>query len=61
MTILEYLLGVRLAHAMRLLDETDLSITEISRQVGFNNSNYFFHKFKEKFNQTPSQYRSEKK
>lgn len=61
MTILEYLMGVRMSNAMRLLDETNLSVTEISEMTGFNNSNYFFKKFKEKFGQTPMQYRSEEK
>lgn len=61
MTILEYLMGVRLSSALRMLDETSLSVTEISELSGFNNSNYFFKKFKEKFGQTPMQYRTEKK
>ena len=60
MTILEYLLGVRMKKALGLLDETDLSINEISARVGFNNANYFFRKFKEEFGFTPTQYRTEK-
>ena len=60
MTILEYLLGVRMKKALELLDETDLSVNEISAKVGFNNANYFFRKFKEEFGLTPTQYRTEK-
>ncbi len=60
MTILEYLLGVRMKNALRLLNETDLSVNEIAAQVGFNNANYFFRKFKEEFDVTPTQYRTEK-
>ena len=60
MTILEYLLGVRMKKALSLLDETDMSVNEIAARVGFNNANYFFRKFKEEFGCTPSQYRTEK-
>ena len=58
-TIVEYILNVRLSHAVRLLFETDLSATEIASKTGFNNSNYFFKKFKEKYGVTPMQYRNE--
>ena len=60
MTILEYLLGVRMKKALSLLDETDMSVNEIAARVGFNNANYFFRKFKEEFDVTPTQYRTEK-
>ena len=58
-TIVEYILNVRLSHAVRLLFETDLSATEIASKTGFNNSNYFFKKFKEKYGITPIQYGNE--
>lgn len=60
MTILEYLLGVRMKKALSLLGETDLSVNEIAARIGFNNANYFFRKFKEEFGLTPTQYRTEK-
>jgi len=49
-TFTEYVNNLRIAHASKLLIETDLSITQICFECGYNNLSYFnrqFHKFKE--------------
>jgi AraC-like DNA-binding protein len=53
----EYILKTRITKARIMLEQTDLSVTEISEQVGFRNVNNFIRKFKMLANTTPLQYR----
>ncbi|WP_256756925.1 AraC family transcriptional regulator [Cohnella sp. WQ 127256] len=57
LTPYEYILKVRITQARFILEQTDLSITEISEQVGFHNINNFIRKFKMLTNTTPLKYR----
>jgi AraC family L-rhamnose operon regulatory protein RhaS len=58
MTPLEYLNANRVESASRmLLDEPDLSITEVAGVHGFNSSQYFATVFQKYKGQTPSEYR----
>ena len=52
-----YLDKVRLDEAIRLLDETDMKVYEISSRVGYKNVDYFHQKFKKRMNQSPAEYR----
>ena len=45
-TPIEYLIRIRMQKAIELLRVTNLSITEIAIQVGFNDSNYFSRQFR---------------
>lgn len=56
-TFIEYLNDIRIRQTMELLLTTDLSITEISFQVGYNNIGHFNKMFKKVTGVTPSQYR----
>lgn len=56
-TPIEYLLRLRIQKAMEMLRQTDLNITEIALQVGFNDSNYFARQFRRIQNCSPSSYR----
>lgn len=56
-TVTEYINEVRLAHARRLLLQTDDTIAEIMDQCGYSNQSYFFRLFKGKFGSTPKEYR----
>ena len=47
----------RLEYALRLLKKTDLTITEVSHQVGYENVNFFYKKFYENYQCTPKEYR----
>ena len=47
----------QLKRAEFLLVNTSLSIAEIIEQVGLKNPTYFYNKFKEAYNKTPSEYR----
>lgn len=56
-TFSEYLTNIRLSHAVSKLSRTDLTITEVAYQTGFKNVNSFIEFFKQKYGQTPGQYR----
>lgn len=57
MTFIDSLMEKRLAHASRMLMETNLSIAEIAYKCGFNNISNFNRIFKRKKGCTPRQYR----
>ena len=53
----QYLLTRRIARAKHLLRESELSVTEISLEVGFRSLGSFSAKFKEIVGGTPTEYR----
>jgi len=53
----QYLTRIRMCHAMRLLAETELPVTEIAFACGFNDSNYFTSRFHREVGTTPLKYR----
>lgn len=57
-TPIEYLVRLRIQRSMELLRNTDLSITEIALEVGFNDGNYFTRQFRKANNVSPSAYRA---
>lgn len=57
-TVMQYLTNVRIGQAQRLLDETELSVTEISERVGFANVTHFNRVFKQLTDMAPREYRS---
>ncbi|GGD80062.1 response regulator transcription factor [Paenibacillus nasutitermitis] len=56
-SLITYVHHLRINKAMFYLTQTDLTINQISDQVGFNNINYFNRIFKRITGTTPSQYR----
>lgn len=56
-TVVEYINRLRIQHAYKLLQETDLSVATISRQVGFDTVIYFNRVFKKMLGETPLQAR----
>lgn len=57
-TFTEYLNQIRIQQACKLLLETDLSISQIAFQVGFQNLSYFNRTFRKLGGSTPKAYRS---
>ena len=55
---LDYVWKLRLEKAKRLLQESDLSIDEISAAVGYVNTSSFRRKFKQETGLSPSQLRN---
>ncbi len=53
----QFILKVRLDSAMRMLMETDLSITQISQKTGFYDSSFFTKQFKKMLGLTPREFR----
>jgi AraC-like DNA-binding protein len=57
-TPIKYLTKIRMNHALDLLQNKELSIEEVARQVGYSNANYFSKVFKSVLDVTPSEYRN---
>ncbi len=57
----DYLLGIRLEHAVRELEETDNQIVDIALGNGFPNSKAFSNAFRDKYGVLPSEYRKDTK
>ena len=58
-TLTEYLQRKRIEHGCRLLRETDLSVEEIGRQVGYEDNVRFYRYFKKICGMTPNVYRNQ--
>ena len=56
-TILNYLRSYRLTRSIELLEETDLSVSEIAFETGFSGASYYIESFRKELKQTPLQYR----
>lgn len=59
MTFKAWLLKQRMEKAKRLLEEGDVSISDICAQVGIGNPSYFTHLFKQYAGKLPSEYKKE--
>ena len=57
MTFVAYLTHLRLTNSLRLLKETDDTITEIAAAVGFADQSYFDKRFKKSYGQSPRAFR----
>lgn len=55
-----FIVKIRLKEAMILLEESDLSIEEISEKVGFGSVRTFQRQFQSKYNTSPKDYRKAK-
>lgn len=58
-TFIEYVNGVKIAEACKLLEKTQMKITEISLSLGFSEMKYFATLFKNNMGTTPTLYRKE--
>jgi AraC-like DNA-binding protein/mannose-6-phosphate isomerase-like protein (cupin superfamily) len=54
---IEYLLRLRIQKSMELLSNSDLSITDIAMEVGFQDSNYFARQFRRALGKSPRTFR----
>jgi AraC-like DNA-binding protein len=57
MTYSHFLQHIRLEKAEVLLKTTDYPVEEVARQVGYNNTGYFYQIFHRKYNKNPSEIR----
>ncbi|MEJ2227984.1 MAG: AraC family transcriptional regulator [Alphaproteobacteria bacterium] len=54
----QWLIDARLDRAMKLIQSTQMNVTEIALEVGYDNVSHFIKAFKTKYGQTPKQARS---
>ncbi|MEH2191217.1 MAG: AraC family transcriptional regulator [Nostoc sp.] len=59
-TVLGYVQSLRLEQAQQLLIGTNLTVTEIASQVGYESISHFGYLFKRQFGMTPREYRQQK-
>lgn len=59
-TLSDYVMKLRLERAELLLGTTELSVTEVCLQTGFNNISFFIRSFKKAYGMTPLKYRNQK-
>ena len=59
-TFINFISDKRLEQSRKLLSETNLSIKEITAEVGYNDQNYFSRIFKNKYGLSPKEYRKVK-
>lgn len=57
----EYVKKKRVKYAIELLDNTDLTVTQISEMVGYNDKTFFYKVFKEAIGKSPAEYRNSAK
>ncbi len=58
LNLFQYSTVICMKEARRLLEETDLSISEIADQLSFTNRTHFYKLFKEQYSMTPKKYRT---
>ena len=59
-TFINFISDKRLEKSRQLLEQTELSIKEITAEVGYNDQNYFSRIFKNKYGLSPKEYRKVK-
>lgn len=57
MTISQYLLEYRISKAIEMIEHTELTIAEISEEVGFSSNSFFIKSFRKKTGLTPLSYK----
>ena len=61
LSLLGYGMTFCMKEAARLLENSDMNISDISVELGFSNRTQFYKKFQEYYEMTPSQFRKQKK
>ena len=56
-TLSQYVTYLRLEHAKQMLQEPDISVTEVAMQSGYQNISYFIRSFKKTYGVSPLKYR----
>ena len=57
-TISQYVTYLRLEHAKQLLQDTDIPVTEVAMQSGYQNVSYLIRSFKKTYGMSPLKYRN---
>jgi AraC-like DNA-binding protein/ligand-binding sensor protein len=58
MSFTDYVSSLRVAEAKRLLESSDLSVSQIASRTGFSDQSYFTKVFKSRLGSTPTEFRS---
>ena len=58
MSAVKFIRHIRLKHAKKLLEDTELAINEVAYDTGFSDPDYFSKVFRKETGHTPSEYRT---
>ena len=58
MTYIQAVQAQRLGHATSLLRHSDRTVDDIAREVGYENTTFFYRKFREAYGLAPAEYRA---
>ena len=58
-TLTEYITEKRINEAVKLLEDTSISIEDVCHKIGYSDKKHFYKVFKQKMKLTPGQYRQE--
>ena len=58
MSLMNYVIELRMKYACELLSYSNLSVLEISQKCGYNYQSYFSRQFKKKFGISPNDFRA---
>ena len=61
MTVIAYIIDLRLRIASTMLSDTDLPIAEIAERTGCGDISYFERIFKKKYTESPTSYRNQRR
>lgn len=56
----DYLINIRISHAIELMEQNKYKIYEISQMCGYNNPKYFTQQFKQVTSLSPTEYLAQK-
>lgn len=56
-TFRQYVSEIRMKYAKQLLEQTDLPVKRIAREVGYENTSHFYHLFEDYYDKTPNEIR----
>jgi AraC-like DNA-binding protein len=60
-TPMEFMRSMRMKRAAQLLRESELNVSEVAYEVGYNNPRYFSIQFKEEYGISPSNYQEKER
>ena len=58
-SFIQYLTDIRIQEGKRFLMETNLSVNEITRRIGYYSSSYFIKRFAQSEGMTPAEFRTQ--
>lgn len=59
-SFLQYVIEIRMKYARQMLEQTDVPVKQIAREVGYENISHFYHLFEKYYGRTPKEIREKR-